>query len=124
MTSKNIKTQGYVLVIFVPDLFIAIVDDTLQSFTKYIETNASLLTILLSFVKKAIYHSQTGQNVYPPPPTKQCCVQVITFPGNIPTTHINIALSGEGVENQCSLRIFVRDCRSVVPNHSFIAAHY
>ena len=23
----------------------------------------------------------------------------------------NIALSGEGVKNQCSLRIFVRDCR-------------
>ena len=44
----------------------------LQSFTKYIETNASLRTILLSFVKKAIYNSRIGQNVNPPPPTKQC----------------------------------------------------
>ena len=44
----------------------------LQSFTKYIETNASLRTILLSFVKKAIYYSRIGQNVNPPPPTKQC----------------------------------------------------
>ena len=39
----------------------------------------------------------------PPPPTKHCCVQTIIFAQRTK----NFALSVEGVENQCNLRLFV-----------------
>ena len=47
------------------------------------------------FCKQATYYSQIGQNVNPPPLTKQCCVQMIIFPPNIPATHQQHCFVGE-----------------------------
>ena len=71
--------------------------------------------IFCSFLWKNICSLRKGNNIYAPPPTKQCCFQVIIFtPKSPPITPTTWLCQRKGVENRCSLRIFVKDCRSHV----------
>ena len=71
--------------------------------------------LLCCFRKQATYYSRIGQNVNSHPPYKAMLCPNDNFPSKYPPQHTNnIALSVKGVENQCGLRTFVRDCSFVL----------
>ena len=84
----------------------------LQSFTKYIEINTLWTNFLFIFMKTYLFFTKRQKYLCPSP------YKAMLFPNDhfhskqsSHNTH-NIALSGEGAENRCCLRIFVKDCRS------------